>query len=57
MRGSVSPSITRRDYIPLALADCASSPKYFLSANSEAEIHDGMKRLLNAYLSSPRLTH
>ena len=57
MRGSVSPSITRRDYIPLALADCASSPKYFLSANSESEIHNGMKTLLNAYLSSPRLTH
>ncbi|WP_244557008.1 hypothetical protein [Fulvimarina manganoxydans] len=57
MRGSASPSMTRRDYIPLALEDCASSPKYFLSANSESEIHNGMKRLLNAYLSSPRLTH
>ncbi|MCK5931982.1 MAG: hypothetical protein KAG89_07390 [Fulvimarina manganoxydans] len=57
MRADASPSMTRRDYVPLALEDCASSPKYFLSANSESEIHNGMAALLNAYLSSPRLTH
>ncbi|AIC31026.1 Flp pilus assembly Tad-like protein (plasmid) [Rhizobium etli bv. mimosae str. IE4771] len=52
----VSSSITRRDYIPYALADCASSKSLFISASSSTEITAGLSALFTQYLSSVRLT-
>jgi hypothetical protein len=56
MDSGVSTSITRRDYIPYALADCASSKSLFISASSSAEITAGLSALFTQYLSSVRLT-
>ncbi|ANM14880.1 MULTISPECIES: TadE/TadG family type IV pilus assembly protein [unclassified Rhizobium] len=56
MQSGVSTSITRRDYIPYALADCASSKSLFLSASSSTEITAGLSTLFTQYLSSVRLT-
>ncbi|RFB83189.1 hypothetical protein B5K08_29715 [Rhizobium leguminosarum bv. trifolii] len=56
MRSGVSTSITRRDYIPYALADCASSKSLFLSASSSTDITEGLSALFTQYLSSVRLT-
>jgi hypothetical protein len=56
MDSGVSTSITRRDYIPYALADCASSKSLFLSASSSTEITAGLSALFTQYLSSVRLT-
>ncbi|EJC83401.1 Flp pilus assembly protein TadG [Rhizobium leguminosarum bv. trifolii WSM2297] len=56
MDSDVSTSITRRDYIPYALADCASSKSLFLSASSSTEITAGLSALFTQYLSSVRLT-
>ncbi|KPH06568.1 pilus assembly protein (plasmid) [Rhizobium acidisoli] len=56
MDSGVSTSITRRDYIPYALADCASSKSLFLSASSSTEITAGLSTLFTQYLSSVRLT-
>ncbi|MBX5154234.1 pilus assembly protein [Rhizobium lentis] len=56
MDSGVSTSITRRDYIPYALADCASSKSLFISASSSTEITAGLSTLFTQYLSSVRLT-
>ncbi|MDK4735101.1 TadE/TadG family type IV pilus assembly protein [Rhizobium sp. CNPSo 3490] len=56
MGSGVSTSITRRDYIPYALADCASSKSLFISASSSTEITAGLSTLFTQYLSSVRLT-
>ncbi|MBB4196186.1 Flp pilus assembly protein TadG [Rhizobium aethiopicum] len=56
MDSGVSTSITRRDYIPYALADCASSKSLFISASSSTEITAGLSALFTQYLSSVRLT-
>ncbi|PDS76254.1 TadE/TadG family type IV pilus assembly protein [Rhizobium sp. L43] len=56
MQSGVSTSITRRDYIPYALADCASSKSLFISASSSTEITAGLSALFTQYLSSVRLT-
>ncbi|WFU04588.1 pilus assembly protein (plasmid) [Rhizobium sp. CB3171] len=56
MDSGVSTSITRRDYIPYALADCASSKSLFISASSSADITTGLSALFTQYLSSVRLT-
>ncbi|MDR9803140.1 TadE/TadG family type IV pilus assembly protein [Rhizobium hidalgonense] len=56
MNSGVSTSITRRDYIPYALADCASSKSLFLSASSSTEITAGLSTLFTQYLSAVRLT-
>ncbi|MBY3536025.1 pilus assembly protein [Rhizobium laguerreae] len=56
MQNGVSTSITRRDYIPYALSDCASSKSLFLSASSSAEITAGLSALFTQYLASVRLT-
>ncbi|UVD60772.1 pilus assembly protein (plasmid) [Rhizobium sp. Pop5] len=56
MDSGVSTGITRRDYIPYALADCASSKSLFISAASSTEITAGLSALFNQYLSSVRLT-
>ncbi|RUM22151.1 pilus assembly protein [Rhizobium vallis] len=56
MDSGVSTSITRRDYIPYALAGCASSKSLFISAASSTEITSGLSALFNQYLSSVRLT-
>ncbi|MGO7591751.1 TadE/TadG family type IV pilus assembly protein [Rhizobium leguminosarum] len=56
MQSGVSTSITRRDYIPYALSDCASSKSLFLSASSSAEITAGLSALFTQYLASVRLT-
>ncbi|UWU24705.1 pilus assembly protein (plasmid) [Rhizobium sp. CB3060] len=56
MDSGVSTSITRRDYIPYALADCASSKSLFISASSSTDITTGLSALFTQYLSSVRLT-
>ena len=56
MDSGVSTSITRRDYIPYALSDCASSTSLFISASSSAEITAGLSALFTQYLASVRLT-
>jgi Flp pilus assembly protein TadG len=56
MDSGVSTSITRRDYIPYALADCASSKSLFISASSSTDIVAGLSSLFTQYLASVRLT-
>ncbi|MGO6699770.1 hypothetical protein ACCS33_09975, partial [Rhizobium ruizarguesonis] len=56
MQSGVSTSITRRDYIPYALSDCATSKSLFISASSSAEITAGLSALFTQYLASVRLT-
>lgn len=56
MDSDVSSSITRRDYIPYALGDCASSKSLFISAASSTEITEGLSTLFTQYLSAVRLT-
>lgn len=56
MDSGVSTSITRRDYIPYALADCASSKSLFISASSSTDIVSGLSALFTQYLASVRLT-
>ncbi len=51
---SVSSSIKRRDYLPYALADCASSG-YFMSANSTSEIESGLTSLFDKWIEHLRL--
>ncbi|MFK0166343.1 TadE/TadG family type IV pilus assembly protein [Rhizobium sp. NPDC090279] len=56
MDSGVPSSITRRDYIPYALADCASSKSLFISASSSTDIVSGLSALFTQYLASVRLT-
>jgi hypothetical protein len=51
----VSSTISRRDYIPYALQDCASD-NMFISASSPTEIESGLSKILQQYLGSVRLT-
>jgi Flp pilus assembly protein TadG len=52
----VSPNITRRNYLPIALEDCATSAQYFMEATSDTEISNSLTTLFTRYLSSVRLT-
>ncbi|SCW88900.1 hypothetical protein SAMN02927900_06161 [Rhizobium mongolense subsp. loessense] len=56
MRSDVSGGTTRRDYIPYALKDCASSEDLFISASDSNEIESGLSSLFQQYLTSVRLT-
>ena len=56
MDSGVPSTITRRDYIPYALADCASSKSLFTSASSSSDIVSGLSALFTQYLASVRLT-
>jgi hypothetical protein len=56
MESGVSTSISRLDYIPYALSDCASSKSLFMSASSAADITAGLSALFTQYLASVRLT-
>jgi Flp pilus assembly protein TadG len=56
LRKGVSKNIARRDYIPYALEDCASSSEMFLSASDPDEIEEGLATLFSQYLGSVRLT-
>ncbi len=51
----VSSSIKRRDYLPYALADCASTG-YFMSANSTGEIESGLTSLFDKWIEHLRLS-
>ena len=53
---NVSDSITRHDFIPIALRNCASDPELYLSAASPAEIEAGLSKIFRQYLGSVRLT-
>jgi Flp pilus assembly protein TadG len=55
MNIGVATSIARRDYIPYALSDCASSKSLFIGASSSTEITIGLSTLFKQYLSSVRL--
>jgi hypothetical protein len=58
--GTLNPSapagITRHDYLPIALSDCATSADYFMQATDAAEITDSLNTLFSRYLSTVRLT-
>lgn len=58
--GTLNPSapagITRHDYLPIALSDCATSADYFMQATNAAEITDSLDTLFSRYLSTVRLT-
>jgi Flp pilus assembly protein TadG len=54
LKSGVSSSTERRDYLPYALTDCAS-PGFFMSANSTAEIENGLSNLFSSWLSKIRL--
>jgi Flp pilus assembly protein TadG len=56
MRSGVSNHTARRDYIPYALQDCATSKDMFLSAANPAQIEAGLSSLFQVYLGSIRLT-
>ena len=56
MRSDVSSSIARRDYIPYALKDCATSEDLFLAANDQDKIESGLASIFEQYTSSLRLT-
>jgi Flp pilus assembly protein TadG len=56
LRTGVSKTTARRDYIPYALEDCATSSEMFLSAADPQEIEDGLASLFSQYLGSVRLT-
>lgn len=53
---SVSSSITRHDYLPIALSDCATSADYFMQATNATEITSSLNTLFSRYLSTVRLT-
>ena len=58
--GTLNPTapagITRHDYLPIALSDCATSADYFMQATNAAEITDSLNTLFSRYLSTVRLT-
>lgn len=54
LASEVPSSIKRRDYLPYALKDCASSG-YFMSANSTGEIESGLTALFDKWISHLRL--
>lgn len=56
MRPGVSSGITRRDYLPYALEDCATSSQFFMQATDVSEIGESLSTLFNRYLSTVRLT-
>jgi Flp pilus assembly protein TadG len=56
LRKGVSKTTARRDYLPYALEDCASSSEMFLSASDPTEIEQGLAALFAQYLGSVRLT-
>ncbi|GGE09144.1 membrane protein [Aureimonas endophytica] len=55
-RSGTKPSISRADYLPNALQDCASSTSLFISADSGDAIKAGLVSLLQRYMSQVRLT-
>jgi Flp pilus assembly protein TadG len=56
MHAGVSNTTSRRDYIPYALQDCATSSDMFLSASSQADIESGLASIFQSYIGSVRLT-
>jgi Flp pilus assembly protein TadG len=54
LHSGVSSSTTRRDYLPTALGDCATTG-YFMSANSTSEIENGLSTLFSSWLSKIRI--
>lgn len=54
LKSGVSSSTERRDYLPYALTDCASTG-FFMSANSTTEIENGLSNLFSSWLSKIRL--
>lgn len=54
LRSGVSSSTVRRDYLPYALSDCATTG-YYMSANSTTEIENGLSSLFSSWLSKIRL--
>jgi Flp pilus assembly protein TadG len=56
LRKGTSNTTVRRDYIPYALEDCASSAEMFLSAADPDAIEQGLSTLFQQYLGSVRLT-
>ena len=49
-------NMLRRDFIPLALTDCASRPALFLSASHANDIETGLSSIFQQYLAMVRIT-
>jgi hypothetical protein len=49
-------NMERREFIPIALKDCASKPNLFLSASDATEIEGGLSSLFEHYLAMVRIT-
>jgi hypothetical protein len=56
MHAGISNALSRRDYIPYALGDCATSADMFISAADPSAIEAGLSQLFQQYLGSVRLT-
>jgi Flp pilus assembly protein TadG len=56
LKTGVPSTTTRRNYIPTALSDCATSSDLFLAANDPDEIEAGLAKIFSQYLGSVRLT-
>jgi Flp pilus assembly protein TadG len=56
MRAGVSGTTTRRDYLPMALEDCATSSAYFMQATEAGEIEGSLEEMFKRYMTSVRLT-
>lgn len=54
LASGVSSSITKREYLPYALKDCASTD-YYMSANSTSEIEGGLTTLFDKWIEHLRL--
>jgi Flp pilus assembly protein TadG len=56
MRSGVSGGIPRRDYLPYAMEDCATSSAYYMQATDSGEIEGSLEAMFQRYLRSVRLT-
>ncbi|MNT85487.1 hypothetical protein D3C72_2256610 [compost metagenome] len=56
LNSSAPANITRHDYLPIALSDCATSSEYFMQATDASEITESLNTLFSRYLSTVRLT-
>jgi hypothetical protein len=56
MQRGVGGSVTRRDYLPYAIGECATSGAYFMQATDAGEIEGSLDTLFERFMRSVRLT-
>ncbi len=56
MRAGVSGGVTRREYLPMALEDCATSSAYFMQATEASDIESSLVTMFDRYMTTVRLT-